>query len=153
MKSNLKKEINSEIQNFQNNLSFPSFNKTFNHLGDIQISSGKLIVADPSSEISKLNILKEEFPIGKYPVYYFRKENAGVLVIFERNKTPEKWKTVVFETDTKEKIDKFWVGSGSLCVMDFDAQKYVVENESLGIYPNGFWNEEVYARFEMNQRA
>lgn len=120
-------------------------------IGDLNISSGSLIIGDIIHGITENNGLVQKFPIGIFPVYYYRHINAGVFIIFDNSKRPDKWKMAVYFTTSKNPLKTFKVETGDFVFVDKEGIDIIINNEEKKVYPNGFTEDEISQRFKNNK--
>lgn len=119
-------------------------------VSEINITSGTLIVGDFNHGLTQNNELLEKFPIGKFPVYYFRYFHAGTLIVFDKSLTPTKWKIAKYFTSSTKPLTTFDVESGDFVYVDKDGLNAISNNEKNKVYPNNFKDDEIYQRFQAN---
>jgi len=120
-------------------------------IGDLNITSGSLIVGDIIHEITESNKLVQKFPIGTFPVYYYRFNNAGTLIMFDDTKTPNKWELANYFTKKRKVVQKFLVETAHFVYMDKDGLDTIAKNELENLYPEGFVLDEISQRFKNNK--
>lgn len=127
-------------------------NEAFFKLGELEITSGKLIIGDFGNNISIKNEVLETFPQGKFPIYYFRYTSAGAIIPFDTSKKIAAWKYAFYNSQTKKLKKYFDVESGNFCFTDSDGFAAIVKNESNNLYNNSFWKDEIMHRLLSTHR-
>lgn len=122
-------------------------NTAIEKVGDLKITSGKLVIGDFGNSHSALNKLVDTFPIGVFPVYYIRFADAGTFIFFDVTKRAVKWKCAKFDTKVKKLIKNMKVDSGRFSITDQDGQAAIIQNEINNLYPNDFWWDEILTPF------
>lgn len=115
-------------------------------LGDVEFTSGKIIIGDFASNISTDNELAETFPIGKFPIYYFSIYESGIFIPFV-NEEPVNWKVALFNSQKKTKLKSFDLETGNFCITDSDGHAAILKNESNNLYSVNFWEDEIISRY------
>jgi len=114
--------------------------------GDLNVTSGKIIIGDFGSSISSDHELAATFPIGKFPVYYSRIYEASVIITFT-DEEPVTWKVASYNFQKKVYLKSFVVETDNFCITDSDGLAAIIKNENSNLYKEGFWEDEICTRY------
>lgn len=114
-------------------------------IGDLEVTSGKIIIGDFGSGISIDHELAATFPIGKFPVYHSRIYEASVLIAFT-DEEPVAWKAASYNLQKKVYLKAFVVETGNFCFTDSDGLNAIINNVNSNLYVESFWEDEIYSR-------